>query len=67
MSMEADCALADKLVDELTLTAAAESLDDVIAELQALRDAGQTAVCLRLYADPARTMRVLADRVLPGL
>ena len=60
-------ALADKLVDELTLTAAADSLDGVIAELQALRAAGQTAACLRLYADPARTMRLLADRVLPEL
>jgi hypothetical protein len=60
-------ALADKLVDKLTLTAAADSLDDVLAELHALRAAGQTAVCLRLYADPARTMRMLAERVLPEL
>jgi alkanesulfonate monooxygenase SsuD/methylene tetrahydromethanopterin reductase-like flavin-dependent oxidoreductase (luciferase family) len=60
-------ALTDKLVDELTLTAGSSDIDGLIAELQACARAGLSSVSLRLYEQPAASMRLLSDRVLPAL
>ncbi|MDB4308285.1 LLM class flavin-dependent oxidoreductase [Gammaproteobacteria bacterium] len=60
-------ALTDKLVDELTLTASSSNVEALIAELQASARAGLSSVSLRLYEQPAASMRLLSDRVLPAL
>jgi len=60
-------ALADKLVDELTLTAALADIDRLVAELHEQQSAGLQSVSLRLYTDPAAGMRTIAERVLPAL
>ncbi|MDP6437848.1 MAG: LLM class flavin-dependent oxidoreductase [Gammaproteobacteria bacterium] len=59
--------LADKLVDNLTLTASTDRLDGLVEELLAYRDAGLSSVSLRLYADPADSIRLLAEKVLPAV
>ena len=60
-------ALTDKLIDELTLTAATDNLGRLVEELQAYKNAGLAAISLRLYGQPAESMRLLAERVLPSL
>lgn len=60
-------ALADKLVDELTLTAAIEDVDRLVEELLQQKSAGLQSISLRLYADPAESMGLIAERVLPAL
>lgn len=60
-------ALADKLVDNLTLTASTGNLDRLVEELLAYRDAGLSSVSLRLYADPAESIKLLAEKVLPAV
>jgi alkanesulfonate monooxygenase SsuD/methylene tetrahydromethanopterin reductase-like flavin-dependent oxidoreductase (luciferase family) len=60
-------ALTDKLVDELTLTAGSSDIEALIAQLQACARAGLSSVSLRLYEQPAASMRLLSDRVLPAL
>lgn len=60
-------AILDKLVARLTLTAACHNVDALFGELQAYRDAGLSSVSLRLYAQPAESMALLAERVLPRL
>lgn len=59
--------LADILVDNLTLTASAEKLDAVVAELLRYKEAGLNSVSLRLYEQPAASMQLLATKVLPAL
>jgi 5,10-methylenetetrahydromethanopterin reductase len=60
-------ALADKLVDELTLTATSNRMHKLVTELQAYAAAGLSAVSLRLYANPAESMRLIATELLPAL
>jgi len=57
----------DKLVAALTLTAARDNVDALIGELQAYRHAGLTSVSLRLYQQPAESMQLIAERMLPAL
>lgn len=59
--------LVNKLVDQLTLTSSRDNLEPVIARLQEYRALGLTAISLRLYARPAESIALLADRVLPAL
>ena len=59
--------LTDKLVDELTLTAASSDTETLITELQACAKAGLSSVSLRLYEQPAASMRLLAEWALPAL
>lgn len=60
-------ALADKLVDHLTLTGTTDDSGKVIEELLGYKRAGLSSVSLRLYANPQESMRFLAERVLPEL
>ena len=57
----------DKLVAALTLTAARDNVDALVDELRAYRDAGLSTVSLRLYAQPAESMALIAERVFPEL
>lgn len=60
-------AVLDALVDNVTLCATPRSLDKVIGKLHALREAGLGGVALRLYADPARSIRLIGERVVAAL
>lgn len=59
--------LADKLVDNLSLTASTDNLDSLAEELLRYRDAGLSSVSLRLYANPAESIELLANELLPQL
>lgn len=57
----------DALVDNVTVAGTPDNLDPVLAKLQHLKDAGLGGVALRLYADPAASIRLLGERVVPAL
>jgi 5,10-methylenetetrahydromethanopterin reductase len=57
----------DKMVDKLTVSGSPDNLDPVIDKLRKLRDAGFSSVALRLYADPAASIRLIGERVLPAV
>jgi 5,10-methylenetetrahydromethanopterin reductase len=59
--------LLDKLVANLTLAGNLAELDEKIAKLKTLAAAGLTQVALRLYHDPATSIRLLGERVIPAL
>jgi alkanesulfonate monooxygenase SsuD/methylene tetrahydromethanopterin reductase-like flavin-dependent oxidoreductase (luciferase family) len=57
----------DRLVEKLTVSGSPDDLDPVIDKLCKLRDAGLGSVALRLYADPAASIRLIGERVVPAL
>lgn len=57
----------DALVDHVTLCGGTRRLGPVLERLLELRAAGLDSVALRLYANPARTLRLLGREVLPAL
>jgi 5,10-methylenetetrahydromethanopterin reductase len=59
--------ITDKLVEALTLTAARNNIAALVEELQLYREAGLSSVSLRLYEQPAESMRLIAQCVLPRL
>jgi alkanesulfonate monooxygenase SsuD/methylene tetrahydromethanopterin reductase-like flavin-dependent oxidoreductase (luciferase family) len=60
-------ALADVLVDKLSLTATPNTLEPLIEELSNYKEAGLSSVSLRLYEQPVASMQLLAKKVLPAL
>jgi len=60
-------ALADVLVDNLTLTATTNTLESLINELANYKEAGLSSISLRLYEQPVASMQLLAKKVLPAL
>lgn len=60
-------AILDKLVDNVTLCGSTDNLDPKIDKLRAYAAAGLSAISLRLYAEPAASVRLLGERVLPAL
>lgn len=57
----------DALVDNVTVSGTPDNLDPVLAKLRHLKDAGLGGVALRLYADPAASIRLIGERVVPAL
>ncbi len=57
----------DTLVDNLTFTARIGDLHRTIEKLQEYVSAGLSGISLRLYADPAASIRLLGKRVLPAM
>jgi alkanesulfonate monooxygenase SsuD/methylene tetrahydromethanopterin reductase-like flavin-dependent oxidoreductase (luciferase family) len=57
----------DTLVDNLTFTARIGDLHRTIEKLQEYASAGLSGISLRLYADPAASIRLLGKRVLPAM
>jgi hypothetical protein len=55
------------LVDNLTFTARIGDLHRTIEKLQEYASAGLSGISLRLYADPAASIRLLGKRVLPAM
>ncbi len=56
-----------KLVQRCTTACAIEDLDREIQRLRDFRAAGLTQIALRLYDNPADTIRLLGERVVPAL
>ena len=59
--------LVDKLIDELTFTGDHDDIDRLIGRFWHFKNAGITEMGLRLYDDPATSMRKLADVIGPEL
>lgn len=57
----------DALVDHVTICGTNDRLEPVLARLQHLKDAGIGNVALRLYADPAASIRLIGERIIPAL
>ncbi len=57
----------DALVENLTLAGHVDDIDDKIEHLRAFKKAGLTEIALRLYDDPAASIRLIADKVIPAL
>lgn len=55
------------LVDNLTSCAAVSELDREIERLRQFQAAGLTEIALRIYDQPADTIRLLGERVVPAL
>ena len=57
----------DALVDNVTICGSPDDLDPVLMKLRHLKDAGLGGVALRLYTDPAASIRLIGERILPAL
>lgn len=55
------------LVENLTSCAAIGEIDKEIERLRQFQDAGLTEIALRIYENPAATIRLLGERVVPAL
>jgi hypothetical protein len=55
------------LVENLTFAGSIDDIDKKIDKLKAFESAGLSSISLRLYHDPAESIRLLAQRVLPAL
>lgn len=59
--------LLDALVENVTIAGSPDHLEPVLAKLRHLKAAGLGGVALRLYADPAASIRLIGEHVLPAL
>lgn len=59
--------LVQKLVDELTFCGDYSDVDKLVTRLRVFADAGITEMGLRLYDDPADSIRLIADAIGPEL
>jgi len=57
----------DAMVDNLTFTGSITSLEKKIEKLKSYESAGLRAISLRLYGDPAHSIKLLGERVVPQL
>lgn len=57
----------DALVDNVTISGSPDDLEPVLAKLQRLKAAGLGGVALRLYADPAASIRLIGEQIVPAL
>lgn len=57
----------DALVDNVTLCGTPKDVEKLAAKLRALADAGLGGVALRLYARPEASIRLIGERLIPGL
>jgi hypothetical protein len=57
----------DALVDNLTISGSPDNLEPVLEKLRHLKAAGLGGVALRLYADPAASIRLIGQQIVPAL
>jgi hypothetical protein len=57
----------DALVENVTVAGSPDNLEPVLAKLRHLKSAGLAGVALRLYADPAASIRLIGEQILPAL
>jgi len=62
-----DDAVVQALAENLTFLATTDHLDSVIDKLRAFSAAGLGAISLRLYANPADSIRLIGRQILPNL
>ena len=60
-------AVLNTLVEHITLAGSVNELDAKVEKLKAYESAGLSAVSLRLYHDPAESIRLIGKRVIPAL
>jgi hypothetical protein len=60
-------ALVDRLVDELTFTGDLTDVDRLIERFWTFKNAGINEMGLRLYDDPADSIRLIAEAIGPEL
>ena len=56
-------AIVDKLVDELTFTGDLGDVDELIERFWTFKDAGVNEMGLRLYGEPADSIRLIAETI----
>lgn len=59
--------LLDKLVKNLTLTGSLDDLDALVAHLREYEAIGMQSVSLRIYTDPASSIKLIGEQVIPAL
>ena len=59
--------LLEKLVDHLTLTGHVSEVEDKVEHLFELKQAGLTDVALELRTDPAASIKLIGEKVIPAL
>jgi len=57
--------LLDKLVENLTLTSSIDKLDNMIVHLDTFKQLGMKSITLRLYNNPAESIRLIGERIVP--
>jgi 5,10-methylenetetrahydromethanopterin reductase len=57
----------DALVENVTISGSPDDLEPVLAKLRHLKSAGLGGIALRLYADPAASIRLIGRRIIPAL
>ena len=57
----------DALVENVTISGSPDDLEPVLEKLGHLKAAGLGGVALRLYADPAASIRLIGQRIVPAL
>ena len=57
----------ESLVENLTSCSSIDDIDKEIERLRQFEAAGLTEIALRIYADPAATIRLIGERVIPAL
>lgn len=57
----------DALVDNVTITGSPDDLEPVVEKLRELKAAGLGGVALRLYADPAASIRLIGTQIVSAL
>ena len=57
----------DALVANVTISGSPDDLEPVLAKLRHLKAAGLGGIALRLYTDPAASIRLIGERIIPAL
>ena len=60
-------AIINKIIDNLSCTGGVDSVDRHIKRLRRFRDLGLTDLALKLHRDQAAAIRLIGERVVPGL
>jgi len=57
----------DALVENVTISGSPDDLESVLVKLRHLKAAGLGGIALRLYTDPAASIRLIGERIIPSL
>ncbi len=59
--------IVDRLIENLTITTTVDKFDKALERLHQLQDAGLDELSLRLHDDPADSIRLIGERVVPEI
>jgi hypothetical protein len=57
--------IVERLIAGLTITSPADRMDEPLQRLREFEAAGVDEICLRLHDDPAESIRLIGERVIP--